>query len=67
MSELLVLVHIFMFQFPSKDDASFESIFFSKSKEAINEFKDLKDGVDVLLNDINSEYKIIKKELNSYF
>ena len=46
---------------------SFESIFYAKSKKAINEFKDLKDGVDGILNDINSEYKFIKKEFNSLF
>ena len=40
---------------------TFESIFYSKSKKAINEFKDLKDQVDGILNKINSEYKFIKK------
>ena len=46
---------------------TFESIFFAKSKEAINEFRDFKDEVDLILNDINSEYKIIKKEFNNLF
>ena len=46
---------------------TFESIVFTKSKKAINEFKDLKDEVDGILNDINSEYKVIKKEFNSLF
>tara|TARA_Y100000746_G_C15207903_1_gene328163 strand:+ start:37 stop:513 length:477 start_codon:yes stop_codon:yes gene_type:complete len=46
---------------------TFESIFFAKSKKTINEFKDLKDEVDGILNDINSEYKVIKKEFNSLF
>ena len=46
---------------------TFESIFFSKSKKAIDEFRDLKDEVDGIFNDINSEYKVIKKELNSLF
>ena len=46
---------------------TFESIFFAKSKKAIIEFKDLKDEVDEILNDINSEYKDIKKEFNSLF
>ena len=41
---------------------TFESIFYKKSQKAINEFKDLKDEVDVLLNNINSEYKTIKEE-----
>ena len=46
---------------------TFESIFLAKSKKTINEFKDFKDEVDGLLNDINSEYKDIKKEFNSFF
>ena len=46
---------------------TFESIFIVKSKEAINEFKDLKNEVDGILNDIDSEYKIIKKEFNGLF
>ena len=46
---------------------TFESIFLTKSKKAINEFKDLKDEVDGILNEINSEYKFIKKEFNSFF
>ena len=46
---------------------TFESIFYSKSKKAINEFKNLKDEVDGVLNDITSEYEVIKKEFNSLF
>ena len=46
---------------------TFESIFYSKSKEAIDEFKDLKDEVDGVFNEINSEYKLIKKEFKSLF
>ena len=46
---------------------SFESIFYTKSKKAINEFKDLKDEADEILNDINSEYEVIKKEFDSLF
>ena len=46
---------------------TFESILYSKSKKIINEFKDLKDEVDGLLNEINSEYKFIKKEFKSLF
>ena len=46
---------------------TFESIFLEKSKEAINEYKDLKDEVDGILNDINSELKGIRKEFNSFF
>ena len=51
----------------SANPGTFESIFFAKSKEAINELKDFKDEVDGILNDINSEYKVIKKEFNSLF
>ena len=46
---------------------TFESIFYSKSKKVINELKDLKDEVDGVLNEINSEYKFIKKEFKSLF
>ena len=46
---------------------TFESIFYENSKKTINEFKEYKDEVDGLLNDINSDYEIIKKELKSIF
>ena len=46
---------------------SFESIFYAKSKKVINEFKDFKDEVDGVLNDINSQYKVIKKDFDSLF
>ena len=46
---------------------TFESIFLSKSEETINDFKELKNEVDGILNDINSEYKVIKEEFNSLF
>ena len=46
---------------------TFESVFYSKSKKAIHEFKDLKDEVDGVLNEINSEYELIKKEFKSLF
>ena len=46
---------------------TFESIFYSKSIKVINEFKDLKDEVDGVLNEINSEYEFIKKEFKSFF
>ena len=46
---------------------TFESIFYSKSKIIINEFKDLKDELNGVLNEINSEYKFIKKEFKSFF
>ena len=52
---------------------TFESIFFSKSQKAINEFRDFKDlknlkyELDGVINDINSEYEVIKKEFNRFF
>ncbi len=46
---------------------TFESIFYEKSKKTINEFKDLKDEVDVFIKDINSEYKSLKDEFNKLF
>ena len=46
---------------------TFESILYSKSKKEINKFIDLKDEVDGVLNEINSEYKFIKKEFKSLF
>ena len=46
---------------------TFESIIYDKSIKRINEFRDLKDEVNGILNDINSEYKVIKKEFNSFF
>ena len=45
----------------------FESIFYEKSKQKINEYKDLKKEVDGFINDINSEFKSIKKEINNLF
>ena len=51
----------------SANPGTFESIFLEKSKKVMNEFKDFKDEVDGILNDINSEYKVIKKEFNSLF
>ena len=51
----------------NSNPGTFESIFFEKSKKSFNEFKDLKNEIDVILNDINSEYKVIKKEFNSLF
>ncbi len=46
---------------------TFESILYEKSKQKINEYKDIKKEVDEFINDINSEYKLIKKEMNKLF
>ena len=45
----------------------FEAIFYKKSKQKINEYKNIKKEVDDFIKDINLEYKSIKKEINDYF
>ena len=45
----------------------FESIFFNKSKQQINKYKNIKIEVEEFINDINLEYKSIKKEINDFF
>jgi len=44
-----------------------ESIFFEKTKQKINEYKNTKKEVDEFIKDINFEYKSIKKEINDFF
>ena len=46
---------------------TFKSILDEKSQQKINEYKDIKKGVDEFIKDINSEYKSIKKEINQFF
>ena len=45
----------------------FESIFYNKSKQKINEYKNIKKEFDEFIKDINFEYKSIKKEINDLF
>ena len=45
----------------------FESIFYKKSKEKINEYKNTKKEIDEFIKGINLEYKSIKKEINDFF
>ena len=45
----------------------FESIFYKKSKQKINEYKNIKKEVDEFIKDINFEYKSTKKEVNQFF
>ena len=45
----------------------FESIFYEKTKQKINEYKNTKKQVDELIKEINLEYKSIKKEINDFF
>ena len=46
---------------------TFTSIFYEKSKQKINEYKETKKEVDEFIKDINSEYKSIKKQINDLF
>ena len=46
---------------------TFKSIFYEKSKQRINEYKEIQKGVDEFIKDINLEYKSIKKEINDLF
>ena len=46
---------------------TFQSIFYEKSKQRINQYKDMKKEVDDFIKDINSEYKSIKKDINDLF
>ena len=45
----------------------FESIFYEKTKQKINEYKKTKKEVDEFIKEINLEYKYIKKEINDFF
>ena len=45
----------------------FESIFYKKTKQKINEYKHTKKEVDEFIKEINLEYKSIKKEINDFF
>ena len=46
---------------------TFKSIFYEKSKQKINEYKNIKKDLDEFIYDINSEYKSIKKKINDLF
>ena len=45
----------------------FESIFYEKTKQKINEYKNTKKELDDFIKGINLEYKSIKKEINDFF
>ena len=45
----------------------FESIFYQKTKQKLNEYENTKKEVDEFLKEINLEYKSIKKEINDFF
>ena len=44
-----------------------QSFFYKKSKERINKYKNTKKEVDEFINDINSEYKSIKRKFKEFF
>ena len=46
---------------------TFESVIYDVGKKKINEFRELKEEVDGLINNLNSEYKNIKKGFNIIF
>ena len=43
-----------------------QSIFYKKSKERINKYENIKKEVEVFIEDINSEYKSIEKEIKDF-
>ena len=45
----------------------FESIVYDKSKQKINEYKNIKKEVERYIKDINIEYQSIKKEINQKY
>jgi len=45
----------------------FESIFYEKTKQKINEYENTKKEVNEIIKGINLEYKSIKKEINDFF
>ena len=46
---------------------TFSSILYEKGKEKIKKYNDIKQEVDGFFNNINSEYKSIKKEMENLF
>ena len=45
---------------------TFQSIFFEKSREKINQIKDIKKEANEFIKDINSEYNSIEKEADKF-
>ena len=45
----------------------FESIFYEKTKQKINEYKNTKKEVDQFIKEIDLEYKSLKKEISDFF
>tara|TARA_A100001388_G_scaffold36248_1_gene23126 strand:+ start:672 stop:1148 length:477 start_codon:yes stop_codon:yes gene_type:complete len=51
----------------SINPGTFSSILYQKSKQKINKYNDVKKEVDEFIEDIDSKYKSIKKEINDLF
>jgi len=45
----------------------FESIFYEKTKQKINKYKNTKQEIDKFIKEINLEYKSIKQEIDDFF
>ena len=46
---------------------TFQTVFYEKSKQKINEYKNTKKEVEEFIKEINLEYKSLKKEINDFF
>ena len=46
---------------------TFQSIIYEKSKQRINQYKDIKKEADEYIHKINSVYKSIEKEIKEFF
>ena len=46
---------------------TFQTIFYQKSKQRINQYKNIKKEVNEFIKGINSEYKSKEKEINDFF
>ncbi len=46
---------------------TFQSLLYEKSKQRINQYKDIKQEVDEYIKNINSEYKSINEEIKNLF
>ena len=51
----------------SINPGTFSSILYQKSKQKINKYNDVKKEVDEFIEDMDSNYKSIKKEINNLF
>ena len=46
---------------------TFQTIFYEKSKQRINQYKNIQKDVNKIIKDFNFEYKSIRKEINDLF